>query len=239
MSTPFRVFLCAPDDGAETSAVAADLARGAAEVGPVPGETWADQLEAVRQCDLFVVAITRSSLRSARCRMLQSYASALNRPLLPVLLDDLPIELLPPELAQTQAVDYRERSVGAGIALAVALTRREAPPPLPEPLPAPPPEPTLDDPTDGLPELRSVPHATRLLVLSVLGLLTSPLPVISLPVWIIARKRLREIDQSGHQYDNRDVVLYARRIGLIGILLPLVSVLVIVVAFIAIDLYYS
>ena len=64
-------------------------------------------------------------------------------------------------------------------------------------------------------EPASFPDATRLLVLGAIGLVALPL-VISVPVFIVASRRLRQLDASGVSHSNRDTVLYARRVGLFG-----------------------
>ena len=60
------------------------------------------------------------------------------RPLLPVLIRDVAINSAPPAIANTQIVDYRQRTVDAGIALISAVASRPQAPPPPEPLPDPP-----------------------------------------------------------------------------------------------------
>ncbi len=219
MTEPLTVAICPPPVTPAGAAVVADLIRAGAVVPP-PVEHWIDALATVRHCDLFVALLTREGLASPRFHALMGYATALGRPLLPVLIDDLPLELLPDALARTQAVDYRERTVQAGIALAVAVTHRPTAPPLPDPLP---PAPT--EPMETALHLRTdppnYPHATLLIVASIIGLLTAPVPVVSVPVWLIARRKLRAIEASGIVYANRDLVFYARRIGLVGVVYQL------------------
>lgn len=102
------------------------------------GQTWWNQiLESVRACDVFVFALTQRSLSSVACMREYSYASALGKPILPVLLsDDVAINLLPPALAQIQVVDYRGLDRGAALRLARAFQVLPPVGPLPDPLPA-------------------------------------------------------------------------------------------------------
>ncbi len=218
MTEPFTAVVCPPPATPAGTAVVADLTRAGGVVSAA-AEPWAEQLAAVRRCDLFVVLLTRAGLASHRFQTLLAYAVALGRPLLPVLVDDLPLELLPEDLARTQAIDYRTRTVQSGIALAVAVTHRPSPPPLPDPLPPAPTEPPPEASTVLVAETEppNYPHATLLIVLSIIGLLTTPVPVLSLPVWLIARRTLRSIDNSGTSYANRDLVFHACRIALVGV----------------------
>lgn len=107
------------------------------------GQRWWDGiLENIRGCDVFVFAISESSARSEACNRELGYATALAKPVLPVLAGEpLPDGLLPPILSETQRVDVREGDARSALALGRALMQVPAPPPLPEPLPVPPPVP--------------------------------------------------------------------------------------------------
>jgi hypothetical protein len=108
------------------------------------GQVWWDEiLTAIRGCDACVLALTSGFLDSVACRREYSYAAALGKPLLPLMLDNgVSTNLLPPTLAQIQLVDYRgeDRAAGLRLARAIAGLRRAGPPP--DPLPDPPEAPT-------------------------------------------------------------------------------------------------
>jgi hypothetical protein len=106
------------------------------------GQDWWDTiLGQIRQCNVFVFALSPDSLRSKACMAELHYALALGRPLLPVMVRDVTVQLAPPEIANAQIVDYRERSVDNAFALVNALAAAPPPPALPEPLPPAPPVP--------------------------------------------------------------------------------------------------
>ncbi len=225
-----KVLIChASNDAGPATDLVADVVRGGGEVFSVTAAVgdnpayWEEALEAVRGCELFVCALSPDLLRSVATMRMLDYAVALDRPLLPVLLRDVPLEFAPPAVAKTQFVDYRGRTVEGAIALATALTRRTLVPPLPDPLPPPPRPPSVEENASASAEgdrfePAVIPHATLLIVLSIVGLLTAPLPIISVPVFVIARQKLRRLDQSGRTYLNRDLVVWARRIAFVGII---------------------
>jgi hypothetical protein len=107
------------------------------------GQAWWDQiLEQIRQCDLFVFALTPQALDSHPCKLEYTYAHSLNKAILPVLLTDgVSVNLLPSELTTIQFVDYRGDNKQAAFKLMNALNNLPAPQPLPDPMPAPPPVP--------------------------------------------------------------------------------------------------
>jgi hypothetical protein len=100
------------------------------------GQAWWDTiLRQIRECDLFVLALSPESLRSRACRLELQYAVALRRPLLPVQIADLAISTAPQVVADTQIVDYRQRTPEAGFALWTAVMHRPPAPDLPDPFP--------------------------------------------------------------------------------------------------------
>ena len=106
------------------------------------GQAWWDTiLDQIRHCDLFVVAVSPDSIRSEACAAELHYALALGRPLLPVLVRNVAMELADRAIADTQYVDYRSPSKEAAIRLFGAVARRPATPTLPDPLPTAPPPP--------------------------------------------------------------------------------------------------
>src|SRR3954447_11412933 len=102
---------------------------------------WQDILMQIRQCDVFLFALSKSSLASKPCLAELSYARALSLPILPVQVGPVGNLRLTP-VADIQVIDYRERTPAKGIAVLDAIheavTERH---PLPQPLPEPPPVP--------------------------------------------------------------------------------------------------
>jgi TM2 domain-containing membrane protein YozV len=104
------------------------------------GHRWWDSILAqIRDCGLFVFALTPDSLESPACMKELDYASQLNREILPVLLSgEIAESLLPRRLAAIQYVDYRRHDRQTAFALIRAVNGLPAPTPLPDPLPEPP-----------------------------------------------------------------------------------------------------
>lgn len=71
---------------------------------------WQLICEEIRRCDVFVNVLTPHVLKSEPCRREYSYACALGKPVLPVMLEDVEIRHLPVELQAAQIVDFRLRS---------------------------------------------------------------------------------------------------------------------------------
>jgi hypothetical protein len=107
------------------------------------GQAWWDEILAnIRQCDLFVFALTPEALDSHPCKLEYTYADTLGKTILPILLaDGVSVNLLPSELTKIQFVDYRQQDKQAAFNLMKALNNLPQPRPLPEPLPEPPPVP--------------------------------------------------------------------------------------------------
>ncbi len=100
---------------------------------------WGRILGAIRDCEVLVLALSPDSIASPACRREWSYASAVQRALLPVLVaDGVSDELLPAELAQIQYTDYRTADKAALKRLQKALGALPPAQALPDPLPAPP-----------------------------------------------------------------------------------------------------
>jgi hypothetical protein len=100
------------------------------------GQEWWDTiLGQIRGCSLFVFALSPDSLRSKPCMAELSYALALGRPLLPVMVRDTNVQLAPPEIGNAQIVDYRQRNADTAFALVNALAAAPPAPELPTPLP--------------------------------------------------------------------------------------------------------
>jgi hypothetical protein len=133
----------AREDMAAVLALAADLENAHMDVWvdrELTGgqDWWKTILAQIRSCELFIVALSPDSVRSRACSSELDYAVRLGRPLLPVMLREVAVQLAPQVIADTQIVDYRTRSVDAAIALISAVAGRPAPPPHPTPQPTPP-----------------------------------------------------------------------------------------------------
>src|SRR3954451_3188782 len=102
---------------------------------------WQDILRRIRECDVFLFALSKNSLASKPCLAELSYARTLGLPILPVLIGPVGNLRLTP-VADIQVIDYRERTPAKGMAVLDAIheavTERR---PLPDPLPEPPPVP--------------------------------------------------------------------------------------------------
>jgi hypothetical protein len=106
------------------------------------GERWWDAiLSHIRASSAVLVAVSLGALESVAVRREYEYGYAIGLPLLPVVVDTVPHETLPPLLAPLHLVDYREADTQSAFALAAALANLPAPATLPHPLPEPPPIP--------------------------------------------------------------------------------------------------
>lgn len=100
---------------------------------------WNNIISAIYHCDLFIFALTPDSLESAPCKLEYTYASQLNKRILPILLSDgVNPGLLPAELQRLQFVDYRTADKPAYQRLLTSIVNLPAPQPPPDPLPTPP-----------------------------------------------------------------------------------------------------
>ncbi len=102
---------------------------------------WRTILEQIRECEVFIVALSNNSLASKPCQAELRYAQALQRPILPVQIGPVSSMRVTP-LAATQIIDFRNPTVEAGIELIGALHEQRATlQPLPAELPEEPPVP--------------------------------------------------------------------------------------------------
>jgi hypothetical protein len=102
------------------------------------GKAWWDQILAqIRDCHIFILALSPESVRSTACSREAAYAEALGKPILPIMVAD-GVGVLPARLSRIHYVDYRKQDRDALANLARAL--REMPPAgaLPPTLPEPP-----------------------------------------------------------------------------------------------------
>ena len=106
------------------------------------GQSWWDTiLGTIRGADLFVVALSPDWLKSKACAAELNYATACNRPVLPIMVGRVSPQMAPPVIANAQILNYLERTADAAISLVTALAAARSPGPLPQPLPAGPPVP--------------------------------------------------------------------------------------------------
>jgi hypothetical protein len=105
---------------------------------------WATILEHIRQCDVFVLAMSAASLESPACRLELEYAVRVWRLILPVLLEEVPNHLVPTSVARVQFVDFRNHRPDRSDQLIRAARALPPAPPLPPAAPAEPPAPGSD-----------------------------------------------------------------------------------------------
>jgi len=107
------------------------------------GQRWWDNiLASIRDCDIFIFALSPESWESEACHSELKYVVALGKPILPVLVSDgINLNLLAAPLNEIQVTDYRRQDKGAAFALMKAINATPAAPALPDPLPPPPPVP--------------------------------------------------------------------------------------------------
>lgn len=102
---------------------------------------WAAILGQIRDCDVFVFALTPESLESFPCELEWKYARDCHKRILPVQLAEVRLASIPAGLQEIQLVDYREQGKSQQAALNRALVKLPPAKPLPDPLPAEPPTP--------------------------------------------------------------------------------------------------
>jgi hypothetical protein len=107
------------------------------------GQRWWDNILAnIRDCDIFVFALSPESWDSEACKSELAYVAQLGKPIIPVLISDgISLNLLSPPLSEIQITDYRKRDMEAAFAVLKAINLAPPAPKLPEPLPTPPPVP--------------------------------------------------------------------------------------------------
>lgn len=98
---------------------------------------WTAILQQIRDCTVFLFALSDKSLYSKPCRAELGYAQNLGLPILPVQIGEVASYRSDP-MFRRQLVDYRQPSAASGFALMGALHERagqhgELPDPLPEP----------------------------------------------------------------------------------------------------------
>lgn len=104
------------------------------------GQRWWDNiLSNIRDCDIFIFALSPESWDSDACRSELRYVMQLGKTVLPVLVaDGINLNLLPSPLNEIQVTDFRRRDKDAAFALVKSINTAAAAPPVPDPLPVPP-----------------------------------------------------------------------------------------------------
>jgi hypothetical protein len=98
---------------------------------------WSEVLRQIRECDVFVFALSPDAVNSQACESEYAYAAALGKPILPVLVKSgVSDTLLPRALAGIQQVDYTGLDKAALSALVRGLSSVAEAGELPAPLPA-------------------------------------------------------------------------------------------------------
>jgi hypothetical protein len=102
---------------------------------------WSEVLKRIRDCDLFIFAVSHASVTSEACDREYEYAAALGKPVLPVTVRTGRSDaLLPAALGHIQRVDYSEPDRAALTRLIKAINVMPEAGQLPEVLP---PEPEI------------------------------------------------------------------------------------------------
>jgi hypothetical protein len=106
-------------------------------------EWWASICEQIRNCDLFIFALSADSLQSSACQEEWGYAAALHKRILPIWVagETNPNDLAEP-LRRIQYIDYRQRDIPSYQQLQGGLAHLPDAVPLPDPMPPEPPVPT-------------------------------------------------------------------------------------------------
>jgi hypothetical protein len=98
---------------------------------------WNNILHNIRECDVFLIALTEEYLDSEACRREYTYAHALNRYILPVKMGEVNYGLLPLILQERQIIDFTQADKIAALTHLVGSIQVLPPAlPLPNPLPA-------------------------------------------------------------------------------------------------------
>ena len=100
---------------------------------------WEEILDNIRKCDIFIFAQSSYSVDSEPCLLELEYAVALQRPVIPVILEgEFSQFQMPSIIANRQYVDYRQKDKEATLILNRSIKRQSIPDSLPTPLPEPP-----------------------------------------------------------------------------------------------------
>ena len=99
------------------------------------GQRWWDNiLSNIRDCDIFIFALSPESWDSDACRSELRYVIQLGKTVLPVLVaDGINLNLLPAPLNEIQVTDFRRRDKEAAFALVKSINTAAPAPPAPRP----------------------------------------------------------------------------------------------------------
>jgi hypothetical protein len=100
---------------------------------------WSTILQQIRDCHVFVFVLSPYSVTSRACLAELHYAEALRRPILPIMVRPVNPSTAPAVVANTQIIDYTNRTTDTVFSLLNGFNRM----PRPGPLPQPPPEPAI------------------------------------------------------------------------------------------------
>lgn|GEM_PF-6616969 len=98
-------------------------------------EWWKTILEKIRECNLFIYAITPISIKSRACQREYDYALALEKRILPLMIERTPLRDIPLSVQKFQIIDYCTQDKEQLSNLITTLLKLPAPKPLPDPLP--------------------------------------------------------------------------------------------------------
>ncbi|MDQ4502298.1 TIR domain-containing protein [Sinomonas sp. ASV322] len=104
-------------------------------------EWWNEILDQLRRCDAVIVAVSTELLESDAARAERGYALALGKPLIPIKVREVRDDLLPPDIAARQYIDFTRPTLTTGIELANVLNTLPRANSLPTDLPPAPPLP--------------------------------------------------------------------------------------------------
>jgi|GEM_PF-2959655 len=98
-------------------------------------EWWEEILRQIRDCELFIFAMSDASLNSLPCGRELKYASDLKKRIIPLAVDDIDAQSLPSEIARIQIVACKRRDIQSVLDFLRAINLLPSPQPLPNPLP--------------------------------------------------------------------------------------------------------
>ncbi|MEL7435875.1 MAG: toll/interleukin-1 receptor domain-containing protein, partial [Chloroflexota bacterium] len=112
------------------------------EHGIEEGEAWWDKiLTGLEQSDLFLVALSNLYLESVACQREYTYAVALGKALLPVVVKPVDYNRVPSELAQIQYVNFEKNNEETQVRLYNGINKTSESVPMPATMPPRPPVP--------------------------------------------------------------------------------------------------
>jgi hypothetical protein len=109
------------------------------------GSRWWDEiLQQIRESDVFIFVMSPDSVTSRACRRELSYADALNKSILPILIHPVPMEEAPDQIQLINVIDLINPQGLDWMQLGSNINDLPVDRPLPEPLPNPPKPPIAD-----------------------------------------------------------------------------------------------